>query len=233
MKKIFEQELKNAVQKSHSLADVCRELNLSKGGDLYTHLRKKIVEYKIDTSHFYSSQEIYSRVGKSERTFENVFCINSTCSGSTLRKWTKRYIKYICEECNNLGYYNNKPLTLQLDHINGNNTDNRVENLRYLCPNCHAQTDTYCGKGTREKEKLYKSVSEWRHAPKYYCRKVKNRPSKEELEILITKYNNWTYIGKMFGVNGNSVKKWAKLYGILDCKKRYNWSLVEPRKLKI
>lgn len=55
-------------------------------------------------------------------------------------------IAYECKECGNKGIHNNKPLTLQLDHINGNNRDHRIENLRLLCPSCHSQTETYGSK---------------------------------------------------------------------------------------
>lgn len=48
--------------------------------------------------------------------------------------------------CENIGVWNGKKLSLQLDHINGDHSDNRLENLRFLCPNCHTQTETYCSK---------------------------------------------------------------------------------------
>ena len=54
-------------------------------------------------------------------------------------------IPYKCAHCNISDSWNNKPITLQLDHINGINNDNRLENLRFLCPNCHSQTETFCG----------------------------------------------------------------------------------------
>jgi len=60
-------------------------------------------------------------------------------------------IPYSCQECGNDGSYNGKKLVLQLDHINGVNNDNRLENLRFLCPNCHSQQDTYAAKNIRKK----------------------------------------------------------------------------------
>jgi 5-methylcytosine-specific restriction endonuclease McrA len=54
-----------------------------------------------------------------------------------------------CSECGISAKWNGIPLTLHVDHINGVNTDNRLENLRYLCPNCHTQTDTYAGRNKK------------------------------------------------------------------------------------
>jgi len=53
----------------------------------------------------------------------------------------------VCVECGITDSWNNKPIVLHLDHINGVNNDHRLENLRLLCPNCHSQTDTWCGRG--------------------------------------------------------------------------------------
>lgn len=62
-----------------------------------------------------------------------------------LRLLKEGVMKYICSSCG-LSEWMNKPIPLQLDHINGVSTDHRLVNLRLLCPNCHAQTDTWCGK---------------------------------------------------------------------------------------
>ncbi|MGB2240169.1 MAG: HNH endonuclease [Pseudomonadales bacterium] len=53
---------------------------------------------------------------------------------------------YNCSSCGIGDEWNGKPITLQLDHINGVNNDHRLDNLRMLCPNCHSQTDTWCGR---------------------------------------------------------------------------------------
>jgi 5-methylcytosine-specific restriction endonuclease McrA len=68
----------------------------------------------------------------------------------SLRRYILRHglIKYECAECGNIGIWRDKAVALQLDHINGDSGDNRLHNLRFLCPNCHAQTETYGGKNT-------------------------------------------------------------------------------------
>lgn len=61
-----------------------------------------------------------------------------------------KLIPYQCSLCNLIDSWNDKPITLQLDHINGINNDNRLINLRFLCPNCHSQTETFCGANTKK-----------------------------------------------------------------------------------
>tara|TARA_R110000868_G_scaffold319286_10_gene580081 strand:- start:73 stop:636 length:564 start_codon:yes stop_codon:yes gene_type:complete len=89
--------------------------------------------------------------------YEDIFCKNSEYKNNSSLK--KRIIelnllKYECIICKNNGIWLEKPITLQIDHINGINNDNRIENLRFLCPNCHTQTETYGSKNLVNKNIL-------------------------------------------------------------------------------
>lgn len=88
--------------------------------------------------------------------FEKSFVENSTTHRNVIKKYIINHnlIPYICSICGNDGNWNGNVLTLHLDHINGVNNDNRLENLRFLCPNCHSQTDTYGGHNKTTKEKV-------------------------------------------------------------------------------
>jgi len=61
----------------------------------------------------------------------------------------EKLLEYKCDQCGLDQFWNNKQISLQLDHINGINNDNRIENLRFLCPNCHSQTTNYAGKSNK------------------------------------------------------------------------------------
>lgn len=85
--------------------------------------------------------------GKSLTTNEKIFAENSRYSNELVKQRILKdtLLEYRCSKCG-IDSWQGETIVLDLDHINGNNTDNRLSNLRYLCPNCHSQTDTYKGR---------------------------------------------------------------------------------------
>ena len=151
--------LQELCEQSSSLAEVLRKAGRKGGGSQQT-LNKKIKQYGIDISHF--TGQLWNK-GKTKQTdkrlascsehkekysLEEVFIQNSPVSQKVLRGYVERHdiIPYVCKTYGCTGEWQDGIISLELDHINGNNTDNRISNLRYLCPNCHALTETYRGK---------------------------------------------------------------------------------------
>ena len=132
------EELQVLAQQSHSYRDLVSFLGYSsKNGNTYKTVKNRIEKYGIDVSHF---QERHLTA----RSEENVFCLNSTATQKVLREWYYKgnYTPYKCAICG-IEDWQGKPLVFTLDHINGINGDNRLENLRWICPNCDRQLPTY------------------------------------------------------------------------------------------
>jgi len=144
------EEFEKAVQNSSSISDILRYFNLRCAGGNHQQVKIWAERHNIALPKYQPNTD---NLVKFTRTDDDlVFCINSSFSNRSSIK--KRLVqeygwKYICMnvECQNpQPIWNGKPLTLQLDHINGVSNDNRLENLRFLCPNCHSQTDTFSGR---------------------------------------------------------------------------------------
>ena len=116
------------------------------------HTVKKLVEYyKIPTDHFDSKKAAIINRPPNKRTYNEIFCENSTVQRSTLKERiiVDKLLPYVCNVCFNNGTWNGKQLVLHIEHKNGVNNDNRLDNLCFLCPNCHSQTSTYAGRNNK------------------------------------------------------------------------------------
>ena len=145
-------ELATAVQESESIAGVLRILGIRPAGGSHFHISKRIKNAGLDTSHF--TGQGHNR-GKSfpnkRRTPEEILVLNRVQDPRTRTHLLRRAlaevgVKVACSICGVGASWQNRPLTLHVDHLNGQPHDCRLENLRFLCPNCHSQTSTYCRK---------------------------------------------------------------------------------------
>lgn len=154
MQRYTKEWLEELCAESFSYAEVLRKAGRKQGGGAQDTLKRKIAEYEIDISHFTGQgwnghSNIATRSGSSEKyQLEEVFSKNSPVTQKVLRGYVERHniLEYKCVNCGCDGNWQGGKISLEIDHENGDNTDNTVENLRYLCPNCHALTDTYRGK---------------------------------------------------------------------------------------
>jgi hypothetical protein len=142
-----DQDLERAVRESATLSEACRRLGYETNGGVNRLVRRHIVRLGLDTSHFKGQAWARGRSfpGARHRRLSEILVEGSMYPSPRLRKrLIAEGIKPACCEICGLASWNGKALPLELDHINGDPTDNRIENLRILCPNCHAVTETWC-----------------------------------------------------------------------------------------
>ena len=138
------------MKKSKNIGEFLTNINERKGGSGYKRFYSYCENYKINYNELFTHEK--RKQPNMYRKTTEILVENSTyLSTNHLKKklLKEKLLENKCVSCGNNGIWNGKPISLHLDHINGNHTDNRLENLRMLCPNCHSQTDTYCGKNAR------------------------------------------------------------------------------------
>lgn len=146
------EEFEEAAKQSHSIAEMCRKLDLKPCGGNYRLMHNAIEKFVLDTSHFTGQGWNTGLKFKpfEEKPMSEILVKDSTYQSFKLkRRLLKEGLKqHICECCR-LSEWQDSPIPLELHHLNGDNRDNRLENLQLLCPNCHALTESYRGRNKK------------------------------------------------------------------------------------
>jgi 5-methylcytosine-specific restriction endonuclease McrA len=195
----FDEDLIAAVTSAKNMSDVLRTLGMCTKGGNHKTMKRHILRLGLDVSHFQPNVARNKALAEGRAKVKlfpgDVFVENGP---ENVGRYVKRFssLEYKCEQCDNLGEHNGKPLSLQIDHRNGVRNDNRIENLRYLCPNCHSQTDTFAGRAARQ----------------YKIRPKKQRVSQKKVpyELLCAKFEElgtYVAVASEFGVSDVTVRK--------------------------
>lgn len=146
-KKIPVEQIIDIVKNSYSNREVARKLGYSvDGGGTMASLKKMYQELNLDTSHF--KGQAWNKENYNYDSFDiNSFKRNGITTLNPLIKLRGRK----CESCGNETWLGH-PINLEIHHINGDRTDNRLENLQLLCPNCHSYTPTFARKGDKREK---------------------------------------------------------------------------------
>lgn len=221
---ISKKKLSDVVKSSISQKEVLRKLGFLPAGQNHKSLINVMKTMNIDYSHFTSQPRKRKSTTKRYRT-EEILCKDSpwTSSYSVKNRILKEnLLPYACNKCG-INEWQGSKITLQLDHINGVSDDNRISNLRLLCPNCHSQTSTWCGRNIKnkkyEKTPCIECGAELRRESTRCSdcsRKRIDRPKKIEWPDLrdlinMVKLDGYSGTGRKLNVSDNAVKKHIKL----------------------
>lgn len=225
--KISKEEFEKIVKESKNIKECLYKMGVKSHFGNYKTFHRYRIMYNVDTSHFvnYATEENLKKRRENSKKAEEYF-VKSTVSVKSqklLKLLLENNLKeYKCEKCG-ISEWNGMPIKLQVHHVDGNHMNNEINNLEILCPNCHSQTDNFCGrkfaifkgmvcKKCGNKVSKYSRTGLCRKCTAENQRKVE-RPTKEELISLISTMP-YVKIAKQFGVSDKTIVKWCKFYDI-------------------
>ena len=214
------EEFKGYVENSVSRIDVLRKLGLRPFGVNYERLGQRIREEEIDIGHFAGQSDHAVKVNRARRKPLNDLLVENSSYNKTRLKeriLKDNILENKCSVCGMEPEWNGGSLRMILDHINGVHNDDRLDNLRLVCPNCNSQLPTHCGKNKTSfgsrccdcDKQISAGKKRCRPCNDFFIRKVKDRPSKAILikDVAETDYNA---TARKYGVCNATIRKWIK-----------------------
>lgn len=223
-----DEQLIEAVKNNTCMSDILRTLGFLPIGSQYRAIRGHIQRLNLDISHL----KPYKSSNVKKMSSEELFSSKTANNKSLKRRLIKDGLrKYECESCkiNEYSFYGQAiKLTLQLDHIDGDPTNNVEKNLRLLCPNCHSLTPTFCGKNTKKELKYNSCVSccmtieegnrcvlcKQKYVNEF--KSIKNWPKIEVLVEKLKEYKSLSKVAFIFQVSPNGLKGYLQRIGKLE-----------------
>ncbi len=225
------EDLEKIVKDSKTITEVIKKLGLRAAGGNFKSIKKRIEKYEIDVTHFESDKIRREKLGKyvqnyTKRPLAEYLTENSDFCRKNLksRLYSEGIKQKKCELCGQDENWNGKKMSLILDHKNGIWNDNRIENLRIVCPNCNATLPTHCGRNKSKRNILkikygfsvedkvdFRKIITPSKIESYLNRRVVNRPS---YDILLQEVKDLGYsaTGRKYGVSDNAIRKWVISY---------------------
>lgn len=212
-------KLEKVVKDSKTKTECLKKMGLRAAGGNYKTITKYIEKYQINTEHFDVRQARIEKINRlnSEKKIpiKNILTSGSTYNRTQLKQrlYDENLKTRQCELCGQGEEWMGKKMSLIIDHINGVWNDNRIENLRIVCPNCNATLPTHCGKNTKSKtykEDMRKIFTE-KKEEYYKGRRKTERPDYNNLMDEIEKFG-YVGTGKKYNVSDNAIRKWVKYY---------------------
>lgn len=238
IRNLTDEEFTIIVKNSHNISEICKKLGVLAIEGNYDLIKHEIKRLNLDTNHF-SSRQLTKKKNNKTFTLEEILVKDSSYKSQYRLK--EKLIKnnllpYTCAICGCEPKWQGKDLVLILDHINGDHFDCRLQNLRFVCPNCNSQLDTHGGKNKKVKvdntcDKCGKKITYG--TKNHLCRecyekeKFREIPSKETLQEYL-KTMSYVQIGKLLNVTSNAIRRWCKKYGIT-----LSVEQIKERKIKI
>lgn len=217
------------IKTSKTISEVLKHFNCPRNQGYYNRIFHETVKrLNIDISHLKATNK--NNISFKKIPTEQLLVKNRFTNTKDLKKRLikENLLNNICYICSIPPMWNDKKLSLHLDHINGDNTDNRLENLRILCPNCHSQTETYCGAKSKKEKYAYKYVCKTCRGPKRttkseVCnncqykqkRKTKIEWPKPEIVLDMVQKENFSKVAKKLKVSYTAIKKYLKKHNLI------------------